>query len=801
MRQDLRYALRGLLRAPGFTLAVVLTLALGIGTNTAIFSIVDQLLLRPLPYPNGDQLLTIYEKLPAAPGSMADRNVVSPANWLDWQRETRTLQAVAARDTISLALTAPGEPTRLNVQIVSAEFFPLLGVRPLLGRAITPEDDRPNAPRVVVLSHRFWEQRFGSDPAVIGRGIRLNDQPVEIVGVMPRDFRFVYHDNDVWGAFQLDRSFPWRERAGRFMNVVARLQPGVRIEAARSELEAIAGRLAQQHVFNRNTGVTLVPLREELTGQVRTSLLVLYAAVGVLLAIACFNIANLLLARAVSRRRDVAIRTSLGAPRAAIIRQLLVESVLLAVAGGALGIALARWSLDALLAFAPPELLRVPELYVDRPVLLYALGLSVLTGIVVGLVPAVLAARQPIAESMRASGPSFSHSPRVRQTLVVAQVAMTVILLCGAGVLGRTVLALTTTDNGFDQADLLTMEVAVPGPRFDAERRTAFFRDAVAAVRALPGVEAAAAANSLPVIGAVRGGSWFHRRGTPELPAPERPSASIRVVTPGYFRTLGIPVLRGREFTDADEANPQQAFVVNKAFVDTYLGGVDPLTESITVWMQDENPYLPIIGVVGDVSEGSVRDNPQPTVFYSHTQMPEVAMTLFIRAGQPAAIAAPAVAGIRRVEPGVTISRIRTFENALGDSVARERMSALVTGALAFSGLLLASLGLYGLLAFHVAERTKEIGIRIALGAHLGRLTRSVVGGGLRLVGIGAAIGLAGALLVLQPLGTLLFGVTPYDVPTYAAVLALLALVAALAAYVPARRAARVEPLIALRAE
>jgi putative ABC transport system permease protein len=314
-------------------------------------------------------------------------------------------------------------------------------------------------------------------------------------------------------------------------------------------------------------------------------------------------------------------------------------------------------------------------------------------------------------------------------------------------------------------------------------------------------VDAAAAANSLPVIGTLRGGSWFHRRGTPEVPAPERPSASVRVVTPGYFRTLGIPVLRGREFNDADEASPMQAFVVNEAFVDAYLGGIDPLGESITVWMQQENPYLPIVGVVGNVSEGSVRDNPQPTVFYSHRQMPENAMTLLIRTDQPGAVAGAAVAAIRRLDPSLAVINVRTFESALGDSVARERMSALVTGALALSGLLLASLGLYGLLAFHVAERTKEIGIRIALGAHLGRLTRSVVGGGLRLVGIGAAIGLAGALFVLQPLGTLLFGVTPYDAPTYVAVVALLLAVAGLASYLPARRAARVEPLVALRTE
>jgi predicted permease len=420
----------------------------------------------------------------------------------------------------------------------------------------------------------------------------------------------------------------------------------------------------------------------------------------------------------------------------------------------------------------------------------------------VGLAPAVLATRRSIVESMRMTGSTLTYAPRVRQALVVCQVAMTVVLLCGAGVLVRTVLALHTADHGFNQDNLLTLEVSVPGGgQYPAERRAAFFAEATAAMRALPGVQAAAAANSLPVIGSVRGGSWFHRIATPEVPVPERPAAAVRVVTPGYFRTLGIPVLRGREFTEADETSRLQGFVVNKAFADAFLAGVDPLTTSLTVWMQEENPYLPIVGVIGDVSEGSVRGNAQPTVFYSHKQMPEATMTLFVRSEQPAAVAAAARDVIRRLDPALPVTRIQTFQGALGDSIAQERLSALVVGSLAASGLLLASLGLYALLAFLVAERTKEFGIRIALGAHLARLTRSIVGGGIRLVGIGAAIGLAASLLVLQPLGTMLFGVTPHDPYTYAAVLALLCGVAVLASYVPARRAACVDPIVALREE
>jgi putative ABC transport system permease protein len=394
-----------------------------------------------------------------------------------------------------------------------------------------------------------------------------------------------------------------------------------------------------------------------------------------------------------------------------------------------------------------------------------------------------------------------TQSPRVRQTLVVCQVALTVVLLCGAGLLVRTVIALNSANNGFNKHDVLTMEIRLPGIRYTPERTMAFYREAVAALQALPGVESAAAANSLAVIGTLRGGSWLHRRGTPELPVHERPAAMVRVVTPGYFRTLAIPVLRGREFTQADDVSATPGFVVNEAFATAFLSDVDPLSASLTVWMQRENPYLPVIGVVGNVSEGSVRDSAKPTVFYSHRQMPETGMTLFVRANQPAAIARSAVNALHNLDPNLAVSKVQTFDDAIAESLARERLSALVSGAFALSGLLLAALGLYGLLAFLVAERTKEIGIRIALGAQLGRLTRSVVGGGLRLVAIGAAIGVVGSLVLFRLVGTLLFGVKPYDLSTYVTVLALLCAVASLASYLPARRAARVEPLVALRQE
>ena len=796
--RDARHAARGLWHSPGFAVAVVLTLAIGIGANTAIFSVVDQLLLRPLPYPGGDRLVTVNETFPNVAKAI-EVNSVSPANWLDWQRESRTFESLAAWRTATYTLTGVGAPMRIDAQLVSAEYFPLLGVRPLLGRTVTPDDDRPEAPRVAVLSHQLWQARFGGDAAAVGRVVQINDLPMQVVGVMPAGFRFVYQETDVWTAYRLDRSRPWRKEAGRFMNVVGRLRPDATLATARAEMDTIAARLSAAYEFNKRTGVRMTPLREALTGQVATSLLVLYAAVGVLLSIACFNVANLLLARSASRRREIAIRSSLGAGRLAILQQQVIESLLLAIAGGAFGVLLARLGLDALVAFAPPDLLRAPELLVDRRVLAYAVGLSILTGLVVGLVPAVLVAGQPIVAALRAGGRGSAHSPRIRQVLVVCQVAMTVVLLCGAGLLAQTMLALNRADNGVDKHDVLTMEVALPASRYTNERRVIFYQEAVQSLRALPGVRDAAAANSLAVVGMPQGGTIFHQLGTPQKALSESPSATIRVVTPGYFRTMGIPVLRGREFVAADDTSPEPGFVVNEAFVKTYFANLDPLSISMSVWILKDNHYMPILGVVGDVSEGSVRDTPQPTIFYNHRGFTVTAMTLVVRADRAESLARPAVAALQAIDPNLAVTKVRTFESAVADSLARERLNALVSGSFALSALVVSSLGLYALLAFLVTERTKEIGIRIALGARLAGLAASVVGGGLRLVGLGAAIGVVLSLVLLRTFGALLFGVSPYDVRTYAAVVGLLGVVAMVASFIPARRAALVEPLVALR--
>ena len=794
--RDVKHGVRGLLRSPGLSLAVVLTLALGIGANTAVFSVVDQLLLRPLPYPAGDQLVMVEESV----GTSAHADV-SPANWLDWQRASRTFRGFAAWQSGLFTMTGAGEPRRVFAQLVSAEFFPVLGVAPLLGRTISADEDRPNGPRAAVISYRTWQEQLGGDPGAIGRSVLLDDRPFEIVGVMPPGFRFVQQDIDVWTAWQLDRTRSWREpNDGRIIHVVGRIAGSTTLGTARSEMESIARGLAARYAFNRNTSVTVTPLREVLTGQVRTSVLVLFAGVGVLLAIACFNVASMLLARSASRHREIAIRASLGAGRWSIARALLVESLLLAGAGGGLGLLLARGSLDALLASAPANLLGVSELFIDRRVVMYAVSVSLTTGAIAGLAPTILFARRSIADASRTPG-SKAGSPRVRQALVVLQVAMTVVLLCGAGVFVRTLNALNRAPLGFDAHDVLTMRVGVSPVRYPDDRPRDFYRNAVTRLRGLPGIESAAVAASLPMIGSPRGGTTFRQLGEPERPVRELPSTVVRIVAPGYFGTLRIPVLRGREFTDADNENPMGGFVVNEAFVRRHLSERDPLATFISVRMQDENPYLPIIGVVGDVSENSLRAAPRPTVFYSHGRMPWTTMTLFVRARQPELAVKPITAALHELDSTLVVSSVRTMEGALAESLARERISALISTSFAVGGLLLAALGLYGLLAYLVAERTKDIGIRIALGARLARITGSVVADGLALVAIGAALGISASLLLLRPLSALLFGVTPHDAPTYAVVVVLLAAVAGLASYLPARRAARIEPLTALRYE
>lgn len=792
--RDVRCGVRGLRRSPSFTIVAIATLALGIGANTAIFSIVDHLLLRPLPYPDGEALVAVYE---AAFGRA--RASVSPANWLDWQRESRSFESLAAWNAYRATLTGQGEPEVLNAQAVSAEFLSLVRIAPLIGRSFAPEEDRPRGKPVVILSYRLWQRKFGGDPRVLGQSVELNATPAEVIGVMPPGFYFISRDTDCWSPYALDRQRDWRETAGRFMSVAGRLKPSVTPQAAQREMATVAERLAHIHPFNKDTSATVVPLREILTGEVRLSLLMLFASVGVLLLIACFNVANLLLARAASRQREIAIRTSLGAGRWPIVRQLLVESLMLGLAGGLAGLLVARWGVTTLLGLTPTSLLRVGDVPLDGWVLFYTLALSLLTALVFGAVPAISATGGSLVDRMRRSDRLTAPAVGLRGVSVVAQVAMTVVLLSCAGLLVRSFAALSGARTGLDPRDVLTMRVGLPATKYDAAQRVAFFRHATERLRTLPRVQATGAAGSVPVTGATAG-TRFHVQGEPELPLNQRPLATVRVATPGYFQTLGIPIPEGRDFTNDDliAARPP-VFIVNEAFAKQHLSARDPLTASMSVLMRDDNPYGRIVGIVGDVNEGSLRKAAEPTVFYNHAHLPYPGMTLFVRAPDAANLAREAVAIIRELDPNLPVTDVRALGDVLADSLARERLNAVVSAAFALSALLLASLGVYGLLGCLVAERTREIGVRMALGAHASRVVHMVLSRGLRLVAAGAVLGLLGAVALSQVMESLLFGVSATDPATLAGVVALLSVVSSVAAIVPARRASRTDPMVVLR--
>jgi predicted permease len=807
--RDSRYAVRSLCRVPVFTIAVILTLALGIGLNTAIFSAVDRVLLRPLSFPDAERIMLLHET-----GVSTSPNMdVNPSNWLDWQRDSKTFESFAAwTDRNPATLTGQGEPERLEAETVSYEFLSVLKVRPLLGRDFRSEDDRPGAGPTAVLSYSLWQRKFAGDSNIIGKAIQLNSRPVEIIGVMPEGFHFLSQSTQIWRAFGLDRNLAWRERGGRFLPyVVGRVRPNVEPAAAKVEMQTIASRLAQSYAFNKNTSVTVIPIHEAVTGQVRTSLLVLFAAVGVLLIIACSNIANLLVARSANRRREIAIRTTLGAGRGAIVRQVLIESLLLAAAGGIAGVFIGRWSLDVLLGLAPRNLLPLSAVNIDGSMLLYSLVLSVATGILVGLVPAVPSIRLAVADQLRNGGRSVTASLRLRQALIVAQVAMTIILLCGAGLLLRTLLRLTQDPIGVDPKNVLTMRVELPPARYNDNRQIQFFQQVTEKLHDLPGVESVSAAADIPVSQKRTAGTGFQILGEPAAPLTAGPFARIRVVMPGYFKILGIPLLQGRDFGQEDMSDgAPQVFIVNEAFVKAYLPSKDALSTSISVFMKLPNPAAPmygapnnpfgrIIGIAGDVKEGTLRDASEPTVFYNERQLTSSGLTLLVRSARGSDLAKEAGVIVHEMDRNLPLIEVRMLSDAFSETLARDRLNAIVSAAFAVCALLLASVGLYGLLAFTVAERTTEIGIRMALGARASQVLSAVVRQGYGLVAIGGLLGLIAAFAASRFLKSLLFGITPYDPFTFIFVSALLALVTLIAVLIPARRATQVNPIMALR--
>jgi putative ABC transport system permease protein len=803
--RDVRYGARGLLRTSTFTATVVLTLAFAIGANTAIFSIVHGFLLRPLPYPDGDRLVALYEAIPGY-----SRASVSPANWLDWQRESRSFESFAAWNLARATLTSGNEPVRLPGQTVSAEFFGVMRVEPVAGRTFTPEDDQPGAAPVAIVSHRLWRQRFGEDPGIVGKRLELDGIAHRIVGVMPPAFHLIMRDVDYWVPFALDRDQASRRAEGRFIQVVARVKPSVSLRNAAAEMEAIARRL-QIYPSNKDVSVTLVPLREVIGGDVRVPLYVLIAVVGVFLLIACVNVASMLLARSAARTREMAIRASLGAGRGAIVRQLLVESLLLASSGGLGGIVIAYVAANTAMH---SDMAQVADVSVDRGVLLYALGLSAVTGIGFGLIPSLTITRRSAYACLR--GDAMPRGGRSRHVLVIAQIAMTVVLLCAGGLLTRSLNALVGARTGMDVDQVQTVQVGLPEKRYDEAQRVEFFRQTLQRVKSLPGVESVAAAGSLPVVGAPLQEAVFHVRGTPLRYASQDPVnglrasdlssgsltgpfAKIRVATPDYFKTLGIP-LAGRDFTDEDQHNRSEpVFIVNQAFARIYLSNGDPSSARISVLERPENPYGRVIGVAGDVYDQSPRLGAAPTIFCTYAHQPVGGMVLLVRTKFAAGLTQAVVQTVRDLDRTLAVSDVQMLKDALSTSLRLERLAANTSSAIAITALLLASLGVYGLLACIVAERTREIGIRMAFGAARATVVRMVMARGLRLIACGSVLGLTGGLVASGLIRGFLYGISATDPVTFVVVVLVIGAMGTIAAVVPAIRAAHVDPIVALR--
>jgi putative ABC transport system permease protein len=797
-RQDLLYALRRLWAAPGFTLVAVLTLALGIGANAALFSIVNGVLLRPLPYPDPDRLVRVvglYEGKPV---------VMSPANFLDVRAAAATLEGLAAYDNTAFTLTGGGEPHRVEAAEVTANFFDVLGVRPALGRGFEGGENDPGRAKVVVLGHGLWAQRFAGDPGVLGQAVVLDGQPYTVVGVAAAGFDFP-GTTQLWVPMLHDAQF-LQARGAVYLGTVARLAADASIEHARAELRGIAERLEAQHKDqNEGLGMGAIPLRDHVVGDVSRALTLLLGAVGFVLLIACVNVANLLLARHAARGHELAVRTALGAARGRIVRQLLTEAVVLGVAGGALGMAVASWGRELLLALQPGDLPRLAETGIDSTVLAFCACLSVLTALLFGAVPALAATRRDPTLALREGGRGLFSRSRLGPSLVVGEVALAATLLAGAGLLLRTFSELRRVDPGFETPKALTFRTALPEALYDDARRLSFYRALEERIAAQPGVTAVGATMALP-LSEVRFSISFDVAGRPPLPPAQQPSLEVRVATPGYLRAMGIPLLAGRPFTAGDSREAPPVVLLSREAVRRHFPDEDPIGKHITLgW--GSGPGAPkaggtVVGVVGDVKDHGLAEAHPPEIYLPYAQRPMLNMSLVVRtADDPARLTTAIRATLHDLDPNLPMLRVQTLEDVVSGSIARPRFYALLLAFFAATALALAALGVFGVLSYAVSQRSREIGLRLALGAVPSDLLRMVLGEAVRLVAIGLAIGIPVALLLSRSLASLLFGLTPTDPTTLAGVVIVLGAAALFAAALPAWRAARLDPLHALRIE
>ena len=810
LARDLRYALRTLGKRPGFTAVVVLTLALGVGANAAIFSVANAVLLRPLPYPGAERLAVVWGT-PTDNDSVKVGTSSSFPDYADIRDAARSFEQLAAYSRERHTLTGSGEPVLVPAAPVTANLFATLGVAPAVGRAILPEEDRPGGTRVVVLSYALWQSHFGGDPSVVGRAVVLNGNPYTVVGVMPKGFQFP-RDAQLWvPAGQMDRV---GSRGMHSFRIVGRLRPGVAREAAEAEVRTIArGLEAQYPQDNAKRSARVVTLHEATVGEMRPALLVLLAATGAVLLIGCANVANLLLVRAAGREREAAVRAALGAGRGDLVRQWLTESLVLALAGGALGLLVAHWGVAGLIAFAPQSIPRADEIRLDGAVLAFLIGVSVLTGLAFGLVPALHFSRGgTVGEGGVMTGRgAAAASPtrrRLRHALVVSEVALAMVLVVAAGLLIKSFNRLQRVDLGFEPEGLLVAQLRLPPSKFpdaDRARIRGLYADVATRAAQIPGVRSTAIALEHPFSPGWT--SSFTIAGAPRPRDGEEPESRIRPVSPEYFRTVGAPLLAGRDITARDVEGTPGAVVVNEAFARQHFPG-EPLQRVLgrridrSAWWAGMPEHWEIVGVAADEHFLGPQAAPDPATYFAFAQFTFKDMYVVLRtAGDPAAAAAPLRRAIAAADPDIAIDNLETMEHALGDWVAAPRFNTSLLALFAGVALLLAALGIYGVLAYAVAERTAEIGVRMALGAPRASVIRLVVGQGMALALAGVAAGTLGALALTRSLDRLLFDVRATDPAVFGAVALLLGTVALVACWVPARRAARVDPVVALRQE
>ncbi|MEK6407648.1 MAG: ABC transporter permease [Acidobacteriota bacterium] len=799
--QDVRFSVRALLKRPGFTAVAVLTLALGIGATTAIFSVVNGVLLRRLPYRDEARVVTLWQ---TNLKSGVEREETSPANFLDWRERMNACEAIAAAEPFGHSLIDRGEPEAFRSWVVSAGFFDILGMPALYGRTFLPEEYQPGQAQVVVLGYGLWQRRFGGDPDLVGQKLVLNGQPHMVVGIMPPEFQYP-PDREVW-APRPPRESDARIRGGSYIRVVGRLKPEITVEQAQAEAQAVGAQLAQEYPqTNGNVGATAVPLRESLVGQVRPALLILFGAVSFVLLIACANVANLLLARSTERSREFAIRAALGAGRGRLLRQLLAESVVLALAGGAGGVLLSGWLIDLIAAFSPGNLPRLNQVSLNGSVLVFAFGVSVLTALIFGLAPALESSRTDLLSTLKEEGRGVTGGRgrrRFRYVLVVSEVALALVLLAGAGLLVRSFVALLRVDPGFVTDRALTLEVQLGRNRMP-EQRVAFVEQTIERLTSLAGVQSVGAASALPFHdNQVTLPVTIRVEGRPASPSGQDPTAYLIDITPDYLRALGVPLLRGRGLNQFDKQDAAPVVLVNQAMALRHWPAEDPLGKKITFQSLGRTLTSEIVGVTGDVRPNGFDSEPRPEVFVPYAQLPAGGMTYVVRTVDDPGTLLPAVKEkIREVNRNQTFSSIATIEQLVDRSLSQRRFNLLLLGSFAVLALVLAGIGIYGLLSFTTAQRTHEIGVRMALGAKPAQILSMVIGEGLKMVAVGLGCGVVAAVGLTRFLESLLYNVSGTDPLTFAGVSVLLVGVALLACYLPARRATKVDPMIALRYE